>query len=145
MQASAGAEEQLQKLQLELSEAARLRDTYQADAEKQRRRWKRLGSGSGLGGRWLLCGGLCPACESGDGRWAGGGLRGGLGVDFEGLTAKAAVEGMAATVAVAVAVELGPAEGRGWGAARLWSSRSRAAEGRQLRQPRSSPWARGLG
>ena len=59
MQASAGAEEQLQKLQLELSEAARLRDTYQADAEKQRRRWKRLGSGSGLGERWLLCGGLC--------------------------------------------------------------------------------------
>jgi len=37
VQASAGAEEQLQKLQLELSEAARLRDTYQADAEKQRR------------------------------------------------------------------------------------------------------------
>ena len=37
MQASAGAEQQLQKLQLELSEAARLRDAHQAEAEKQRR------------------------------------------------------------------------------------------------------------
>jgi len=37
VQASAGAEQQLQKLQLELSEAARLRDAHQAEAEKQRR------------------------------------------------------------------------------------------------------------
>ena len=40
LQASAAAEQQLQKLQQELSEVARLRDEYQAEAEKQQRRWK---------------------------------------------------------------------------------------------------------
>jgi len=37
LQASAAAEQQLQKLQQELSEVARLRDEYQAEAEKQQR------------------------------------------------------------------------------------------------------------
>ena len=37
MQASAAAEEQRAKLQLELSEATRLRDEYQAEAGKQRK------------------------------------------------------------------------------------------------------------
>jgi len=37
LQAASGAEQQLQKLQAELSEASRLRDAYQADAEKQRK------------------------------------------------------------------------------------------------------------